>query len=278
MLLFVNRTSEDIIDVFDLDSFKRIGSVSYDNSKHQRPIGPRMGMEFLSYGVVANCFDDTISFIDKGTLKEVKTIEVGRYPIAMASDKTNLYIACGDSSSIWVVDSSLEVAFIESTVDFPFAISCDEYSLCVCGFSQGQIRIYSTHDLKDKAEFFVSGHPMDAVYLDGDPVICCCRENGAYLFWKGNYIPLGERVGKISKWRDKIYVAVNDENILVLDKTLKRVRGFCASEPIDDFEVCDDAIYVSGLLSGNIKKFSQKGELLGCAYTGKGSRGLFISS
>lgn len=276
MLLFVNRTAEDKIDVLDADTLKKVGNVAFRQDTHSGNIGPRAGGCFMGYGVVANCFDNTVSVIDSVTFKEIKTINVGAYPVALKSGGERLYIVCGDSDSIWTVDKNMDVVFVDKTVRFPFCIDKSDNDLCVCGFTGGEVHVYDGDKFTVKEKFCLIGYPMGVAYANGYPVISYNRDYKGMIYFKDKSIKVGKRIGKIVFFMDKLYAAVDDENILCLDLKGNILMGFETKEAIDDFIVCEKGIYISGLISGHIKRFSLKGESQITVNIGSSSKGLFL--
>ncbi len=278
MLLFVNKTSEDIIDVFDADTLKRIGRIEYSCRLHDGKAGPRSGIEFRGKAIVANCYDNTISVIDPYLMEEIKVIATGSYPISVISDGNYIFAACGDSDSIWVIDDNLDVFLVDTTVKFPFCMAASEKELCICGFTGGEICIYDRHSLEPVECFTLKGYPMGAVYLKDELLIAYNMEYEGMIFFRNENIKIGTRVGKAVSFKDRAYICVDDNRIIAIDDTFKTIIDICVQEAIGDFTVSSNGIFVSTLLKGSIIKFSHKGEVCGKINMESSTNALFLLS
>lgn len=259
MLLFVSETGEDVIDAFDADTLKKVGRVAY-GCHPEGAIGPRSGVSFGDKVVIAGCYNNILSLIDISALKVIKEVRVGAYPISMVCDEETVFTACGDSNSIWTIDKNFDVTFVDATVKFPFSMAINDDELCVCGFTEGEICVYNKKDLSVKECFTVGGYPYSAAYLGNKLLIAYNNEDEGMLFSKERVVKLGKRVSKILVTQDNIYACVNDNSIIAIDSQFSFIREICMKDAIADFAVAGDSIFVSGLLGGEIIKFSNAGK------------------
>ena len=147
------------------------GDATYTSSGSEIVIDPTTGI--ASSG--------SVSVIDLESLRQIKDIEVGLHPGAMAlsPDKSRLYIACANSDIISVIDTKSDAVVgtisVRMEKDLPFgsapnalAISPDGKQLFVANGTDNALCVIQLDEKNDIAGFIPTGWYPGAISLDKD--------------------------------------------------------------------------------------------------------------
>ncbi|MCK5134678.1 MAG: bifunctional YncE family protein/alkaline phosphatase family protein [Bacteroidales bacterium] len=147
------------------------GDPTYTTSGSEIVIDPKTG--------IAN--NGSVSVIDLQSQQQIKHIEVGLHPGAMAlsPDKAHLYVACANSDIISVIDTKSDAVIDRISVrmekDLPFgsapnalAISHDGKQLFVANGTDNALCVIELDDKNEIAGFIPTGWYPGAVILDKD--------------------------------------------------------------------------------------------------------------
>lgn len=229
-LIFCNTGSDSISKV----NIEENSVITLPIILGEKPIGPHgvCTTEKLIY--TANCYNDTVSVINKNLLGEIDYFYVGPNPTDIEYLDNKLYIACGEGNNVIVYNLEKE------RIDYDIATGCWPHNLCVIkkekllvtsNLQDSTLSIIDCVDNKVIKTINAKEYPTSVKYSKSDNCIYVCEsylgsnEDGYIeVFSTKNYNSLGRvKVGKGPMNLDiddkNIYVSnINDGTINIVDK------------------------------------------------------------
>lgn len=281
MDLYVAIAEEDSISVISTSDMHEIRKI-------YAPGGPRRLIYHRNKLYCTASEASCVLCIDIGNGKKT-FIPVGSYPIGICAIKDHLYVSCGESNSIWRIDTrKRRPAICNATGAFPICICvADNKVLCACMLC-GNVSIFDI-DLESRKDVPITGIPLCLDSGVCDVMVGSLLGNGKGLI--SVISPLGNmkqcmetefpsatiktlRCGNMAViahvWHDRISMVDLDSGETCWTVPSSRMPDDIA---IDESE---GSFYVSCMLDNCVEKYTLNGELLQRRSTGKEPRGLAL--
>ena len=278
--LFVANCGEDTISVVSISAMAEVTKI---------PLlppccGPRRLRASGSAIYHADTFSATVGRISAERPHLQTHAFVGACPTDLVLSRTDIYVACGESNSLWQLDrrSQLPKECV-NTGTFPIGLCQNGGLLCSCGLLCGRIDVFDM-GLTRLSTRQVEGMPLCVGAYGEDWLV-----SGIDGFGRGIFLSTGRpektvtmscpgaRIAVIEK--NAIVTHVWDDSVSLIDlETMELVRT-CACGRMPD-EICVDPIsgkvFISCMLDDTVNVLDQDLELLAEIPVGKEPRGLAV--
>lgn len=286
--LYVANSGEDSISVISVASRCEITRIPLLRAG----CGPRRLAVMGSVLYRADTFSNTVGRFPMERPHVQTEVSVGACPTDIAVDAWHVYVACGESNSLWKVNRRHFVPELcVATGAFPIGVAAKGDELAVAELMTGHICVHSIADLEKTAEYASEGMPLwvascsrgwlcGGVTGDGKGVVT--------LFCDGKTaaIPLSRPVSKgvvfFQGEREKAVLAhVWDDGLSFVELTEDglKLTGHARCGRMPD-ELCVDqaegVIYVSCMMEDAVEAFSFDGEKICSMRVGSEPRGLSL--
>lgn len=121
-------------------------------------------------GVIANCYSDSITFINTRKFIEENNFLIGKYPNDIKWKDDYIYVTCGDSNSLIIFNEKEKRIDFEIKVgDYPNSISIDSEKkyVYVSNMNSNSITIIDNETKKVEREIYLKNSPTK-IYLSKD--------------------------------------------------------------------------------------------------------------
>ena len=219
-------------------------------------------------------------------------VTVGACPTDISADTRHIFVACGESNSLWKLNRRAFVPELcVGTGAFPIGVAVKGDELAVAELLSGHICVHSVSDFEKKAEYTSEGMPFwvcacsagwlcGGVTGDGRGIITLfcggktaalslsCPASKAAVFFDGEK----EKAVLAHVWDDGLsFVELTEDGLALIGETP------CGRMPD---ELCVDGaegvIYVSCMMEDSVEAFSTSGEKLCAIRVGSEPRGLAL--
>ncbi|MGL4874609.1 MAG: YncE family protein [Clostridium sp.] len=230
--IIVCNTSDDSLSKINID---RVSVDTLPLKLGGEKIGPRSIDVKEGRGVVANCYSDSITFIELKSFKEVENYSVGKYPKDIKWGEKNIYVACGDSNSVIIFNEHKKRIEFEFKVgDYPSSLTVDkkEKFIYVANSNSSSVSVINNELKKVEKEILLKETPTKILLSKkNDELFICVNSFRQHM------------AGKL------IIYSLKDSMI----KEEYKVGDF----PMDLIE-CEDLIYVANFAEGSVSVVNRK--------------------
>ncbi|MGL4848411.1 MAG: hypothetical protein ACRC28_05720 [Clostridium sp.] len=224
--IIVCNTSDDSLSKINID---RVSVDTLPLKLGGEKIGPRSIDVKEGRGVVANCYSDSITFIDLNSFKEIENYTIGKYPKDIKWGEKNIYVACGDSNSVIIFNEEKKNIEFEIKVgDYPGSLAVDkkEKFIYVANSNSNSVSVINNEKKKVEREILLKETPTKILLSKKDDELFICV-NSFMQHMEGKLIVYSLRDCKI--------------------KEEYKVGDF----PMDLIE-CENLIYIANFAEGSI--------------------------
>lgn len=254
--------------------------------------GPRRLAVFGSTLYRADTFSGTVGRFPVERPHMQTEVSVGACPTDITVDSRHVYVACGESNSLWKVNRRAFVPELcAATGAFPIGVAAKGDELAVAELMTGRICVHGVSDLEKVREYASEGMPLwvascskgwlcGGVTGDGKGVVTLfCEEKAAAISLscpvsKGIVFFEGEKEKAVLAhvWDDGLsFVELTDCGLKLISET---PCGRMPDELCVDQE--EETVYVSCMMEDCVEAFTFKGERICSVRVGSEPRGLAL--